>query len=126
MALGAIVAREVIAAIVERGLARVRKAKNLPIKDDTEQQAVREALMDEAEKELASREKFATNSESPLKSPVTLGSVMGFVGASVGIYQLYTDGVVNTWDDYSPHAMIVGGALFALWGRWFAKKPLGE
>lgn len=66
----------------------------------------------------------ATNNEPAYKSRVTMGSVVAIMGALVGIYNLWNDGVYNSWEEYSPHVSVVLGAVYALYGRWIAKKPI--
>lgn len=79
------------------------------------------------EREVAPVVAHATNSEPWYQSRVTLGSLLGIVAGIVGIFG-YSFGIedqAKVVDLIIALAPVIGGAL-ALYGRWAAKKPLGQ
>lgn len=119
-AIAGIVLDRVAAPIVENIVDNV-VGKGVDVLTDRVKQDVTKQAVHEIEKVIQHK----TNNEPALQSRVTLGSLTAIIGAAVGIFQMYFDGMPNTWEDYAPHASVIGGALFALYGRWAAKKPLG-
>ncbi len=68
----------------------------------------------------------ATNNEPWFQSRVTLGAIVTLVG---GVYQLvldFTDGTMPTADSLTAQLGIIAGAAVVLYGRWVARKPIGE
>jgi hypothetical protein len=69
----------------------------------------------------------ATNSEPWYKSRVTLGALMAAIAGVMGIFgfTLEPEDQSRILDLVVAIGPVVGGAI-ALYGRWVAKKPIGE
>ena len=69
----------------------------------------------------------ATNTEPALQSRVTIGNAVTLLAVLAGAF-----GVEIAPDDQAllvtaiSGAFVVGGAIYSLYGRWVAKKPLGS
>jgi len=87
--------------------------------------AVRDVVAETVRDELAAREQHATNNEPAYQSRVAQGSLASVMGAGALLVQLWTDGMPNTPMDYTAPSLILVGALYALYGRFIAKKPFG-
>lgn len=123
--IGGVIAATVIERVVGEALKRVAKRPDVAM-EQRDVPVVAHEVTKQVKDEIGSRVAHATNTEPAYKSRVTIGSVMAFVGAVVGVYQLYTDGRPDSWETYSPHIGVIFGSLFALYGRWISTKPLGE
>lgn len=121
--LGGVIAGKVIEVVVGKALDRVAKSPSLSL-EPKDVPAVKQIVAESVKTELAKRDDFASNREPVYRSPVTIGSAMTLLSAVVGIYNLWTGGA-PIGEEYYPHVTIILGSLFALWGRWFAKRPLG-
>lgn len=70
--------------------------------------------------------KNATNSEPWYQSRVTLGALGAIIG---GVYTLildFTDGSPPSVEVLTAQLGVIGSAALTLYGRWRAKRPLGE
>lgn len=123
--IGGILAKKGLELIVGKALEQVAKRPWNGLKPEEVKDATKIAVR-EMEPEINSHINHATNNEPFYKSRVTLGALMGVLGAVVGIYQLATDGLPEDWNQWSPHVMVLGGAVFTIYGRFVARKPLGE
>ena len=68
---------------------------------------------------------FATNKEPWFQSYVIVGSLVTLVAGSYGLVLDFTDGTLPTVADLTPQLAGIFGAGVALYGRWFATKPIG-
>lgn len=123
--IGPLIATKAIDFALDKVLDRFAKSPNTSL-EKKDVPAIKVAVEKEVVKELDARVEHVTNTEPAYQSRVTIGSSFAVLAAVAAIGQLYTDGVVNTWEDYSPHAVVIAGGLFALYGRWIAKKPIGR
>lgn len=112
-ALEAVVAQAVVSAVAKSSIdAKASSAK--PIADAVTK-AVGPAIM------------HATNNESPLQSRVTIGAVVQMFITLLGVFGIATD-----WIDPDAAVLVImalgsaWGGFYTLYGRWKAKKPIGE
>lgn len=111
-----------VAAAVERAVGDAARRPDVPIADGlAEVAAVKIAGAVMAAPEL----KFATNGEPWYQSYVTLGSLVALVGGCYGLGYDFLDGSIPTPPELTAHLPGVFGPLLALYGRWFATKPVG-
>jgi hypothetical protein len=111
-----------VAAAVERAVEDAARRPDVPIADelvDVTSVKIAGAVLSAPEM------KFATNGEPWFQSYVTLGSLVALVGACYGLGYDFLDGSIPTPSELTTHLPGVLGPLLALYGRWFATKPLG-
>jgi hypothetical protein len=111
-----------VAAAVERAVEDAARRPDVPIADGLAEVAagkIADAVMATPEV------KFATDREPWFQSYVTLGSLVALVGGSYGLGYDFFDGSIPTPSELTAHLPGVFGPLLALYGRWFATKPLG-
>lgn len=123
--LGPIIAATIVEKVVGAVLERLAKSKDVSLtKKDVP--VVREAVTQEVTKEYNSRIEHATNNEPAIKSRVVQGSAGTIILAITGVVQMWFDGIPNTPADYMPHVGVIATALWAIYGRLRARKPVGE
>lgn len=111
-----------VAAAVERAVEDAARRPDVPIADGLAEVAavkIAGAVME------APEVKFAANGEPWFQSYVTLGSLVALVGGCYGLGYDFLDGSVPTPSELTAHLPGVFGPLLALYGRWFAIKPMG-
>lgn len=125
--LGGLIAGKIVETAVDKALDRVVKSPAVkvgPVESEAIRQVVVAELRDAQEKHL----EFKTNNEPVYKSPVSLGSFGAAISGIGTLVTIFSDGAFTS-DEFEIAAFAIVsilGAGFALWGRWFAKKPLGE
>ena len=85
------------------------------------------AQVAEAQADVNAQIKHLTNNEPAIKSRVTIGNVVTILTVLLSVIGVGTE--ILPPDKLTvlvTAGFIVGGALFSLYGRWVAKKPLGE
>ncbi len=122
--LGGLIAGQVIEKVVEAALdkAAAKTSTNMTKADVPIAKAeVVEAVRDE----VVARTEHVTNTEPFYQSRVTLGSIVTILGSIAALLNMV---VVGEFDQalFSTSVAGVLGAGFALYGRWFAQKPLGR
>lgn len=122
--IGGLIAGKVLETVIGRVLDKVAVNPNISL-EPTDVPAVREVVAETVRRELEAREQHSTNSEPAYQSRVAQGSLASVLGAGTLIVQLWTDGLPNTPMDYTAPSMILIGAAWALYGRFFANKPFG-
>lgn len=122
--IGGLIAGKMIEIVVGKALDKVAKSPKLSL-EAKDVPAVKSIVVDSVKNELALHQQHATNNEPTYQSRVAQGSLGAILGAVALVVQLWTDGVANTPMDYTPPAMVLVGAGWALWGRFIAKKPFG-
>ena len=111
-----------VAAAIERAVEDAARRPDVPIADGLAEVAAVKI----ADAVMASPEvKFATNGEPWFQSYVTLGSLVALVGGCYGLGYDFLDGSIPTPSELTAHLPGVFGPLLALYGRWFATKPVG-
>ena len=114
--------RRSVAAAVERAVEDAARRPDVPIADGLAEVAAANI----AGAVMASPEvKFATNGEPWFQSYVTLGSLVALIGACYGLGYDFLDGSIPTPSELTAHLPGVFGPLLALYGRWFATRPMG-
>lgn len=115
-------ANNVIVDIITSAVLKTLRSPNVPQVSNSEAPAVTREIV----KDLAPQIEFKTNNEPWFQSYVTLGS-LGTVITSIGfiISDLSNGGGIDTATMGQSIAVILGAAV-ALYGRWIAKKPIGE
>ena len=111
-----------VATAVERAVEGAARRPDVPIADGLAEVAaakIANAVM------AAPEVKFATNGEPWFQSYVTLGSLVALVGGCYGLGYDFLDGSIPTPSELTAHLPGVFGPLLALYGRWFATKPVG-
>jgi hypothetical protein len=68
----------------------------------------------------------ATNSEPFYQSRVTIGAIMTLIGGSYALVLDFMDGVPPGVDDLTGQLTAIIGAGVVLYGRWAAKRPIGQ
>jgi len=68
----------------------------------------------------------ATNNEPIWQSRVTIGAVAGLIGGTYGLVLDFLDGTLPTAESLTAQVVVIAGAALTLYGRWAAKKPIGE
>jgi hypothetical protein len=125
--IGGVIVTTILDKVLDKVLAKVAESPHLSL-DKKDVTAVKEVIVKEVNNEVEARDKFATNNEPAYKSPVTIGSFGSFMIAVGNLWTIFSDGSLGQ-DEINGAAMwgsVVLGSLFALWGRWMAKRPLGE
>lgn len=122
---GTLIAKTALEIAIDKVLKRAAKSPNISL-EQRDVAVIREAVKDEAEWELNARVEHVSNAEPFYQSRVSMGSILAVVSAGIAIAQMLTDNVPNTWEEYSPPIGVVAGGLYALYGRWIAKKPFGK
>jgi len=125
--IGGVIVTTILEKVLDKVLNRVAASPHLSLeKKDVD--AVKEVIVKEVNQEVEARDKFATNSEPAHKSPVTVGSTTTVIGSILMLWTVFQDGALSADEQVFAASAIATlmGALFALWGRWMAKKPLGE
>jgi hypothetical protein len=120
--IGGLIVGKVIETVIGKALDKVAKSPNLSLQPK-DVPAVREIVAESVKTELAKREEHATNAEPAYQSRVAQGSVASLLAALALIAEFWTDGVANSPQDYVAPVTVLVGALWALWGRFVAKKP---
>jgi hypothetical protein len=111
-----------VAAAVERAVEDAARLPDVPIGDGlAEVAAVKIAAAVMAAPEV----KFPADGEPWFQSYVTLGSLVAMVGGVYGLGYDFLDGTIPTPSELTAHLPGVFGPLLALYGRWFATKPVG-
>lgn len=114
--------KQSVTAAIERAVENAARRPDVPIADGlTEVTAVKIATAVMAAPEV----KFATNGEPWFQSYVTLGSLVALVGGLYGLSYDFLDGSIPMPSELTAHLPGVFGPLLALYGRWFATKPVG-
>lgn len=83
-------------------------------------------IIDAVTKKLAPEIVNATNSEPIWQSRVTIGAVAGLIGGTYGLVLDVLDGTLPTAESLTAQVVVIAGAALTLYGRWAAKKPIGE
>lgn len=122
--LGPLIAGKVLDKVIGRVLDKVAVNPKISL-EPTDVPAVREVVAETVRNELAAREQHATNNEPAYQSRVAQGSVASILGALALIAELWTNGVPDAPTLYVGPLTILAGAVWALYGRFIAKKPLG-
>lgn len=92
---------------------------------EEDKQAVTEIVAIEVAKELDGRLKHQTNQEPIYKSRVSIGAIGSILSGMAILLNLIASGQFDHTQIGLAITSILGGG-FSLYGRWFAKKPLGE
>jgi predicted cupin superfamily sugar epimerase len=114
--------KRTVVTAVERAIEDAARRPDVPIADGlAEVTAVKLADAVMATPEV----NFAVNGEPWFQSYVTLGSLVALVGGCYGLGYDFLDGSIPTPSELTAHLPGVFGPLLALYGRWFALKPVG-
>lgn len=119
------IAEFVLKLAVEKALGKVADLVQTGMKKDDVPIAT-EAVVKQLAPEIKAIEDHLTNREPWYKSRVTVGSLFALVGSISAIGVMLTDGQPNSIDEYWFHIAAAGGAAYAIYGRFAAKKPIGE
>lgn len=122
--IGGLIAGKVIELVVGKALDTVAKSPKLSL-EAKDVPAVKSIVVDGVKNELALHEQHATNNEPAYQSRVAQGSLASILGASALIVELWTNGVPDAPTLYAAPITILVGGVWALYGRFFAKKPFG-
>lgn len=122
--LGPLIAGKVLDTVIGRVLDKVAVNPKISL-EPTDVPAVREVVAETVRRELEAREQHATNSEPAYQSRVAQGSVASILGAAALIAELWTNGVPDVPTLYVAPVTILFGSVWALYGRFIAKKPVG-
>ena len=68
----------------------------------------------------------ATNNEPWYQSRVTIGAFITLIGATYALVLDFTDGTIPNVDALTAQLGTIAGAVTVLYGRWVARKPIGE
>jgi hypothetical protein len=120
--IGGLIVGKVIETVVGKALDKVAKSPSLSLQPK-DVPATQEIVAKAVKEELAKREEHATNAEPAYQSRVAQGSLASILGAAALIAEFWTDGVTNTPMDYAAPVTVLVGAVWALYGRFIAKKP---
>ncbi|MRX32794.1 hypothetical protein [Aminobacter sp. MDW-2] len=122
--LGGLIAGKVIEIVVGKALDRVASNPRISL-EPKDVGAVREIVTKSVNDELAQREIHATNAEPVYQSRVAQGALVAMMSAATQVVDLWTNGVPNTPMEYSAPITVLVGGVWALYGRFAAKKPFG-
>lgn len=109
---------------IEKGMDRLARSPSISLKEKDAQVATG-VVAAEVKKEVTEQVIHKTNSEPIIQSRVAQGSVGGVLMAVAIIVQYWTDGVAQGPVEYTPPALVIVGACWALYGRFIAKKAFG-
>lgn len=87
--------------------------------------ATTEIVTQEVSKEIAKRVVHQANQEPAYKSRVTIGAIGSILSGTAIILNLVASGDFDPTQIGLAITSVLGGG-FAIYGRWLAKKPLGE
>lgn len=122
--LGPLLAGKVLETVIGRVLDKVAVNPKISL-EPTDVPAVREVVAETVRRELEAREQHSTNSEPAYQSRVAQGSLASFLGAAALFAELWTNGVPDAPTLYVAPVTILFGSVWALYGRFIAKKPVG-
>jgi hypothetical protein len=125
--IGGVIVTAILDKVLDKVLNKVAASPHLSL-DKKDVGAVKEVIVREVNQEVEARDRFASNKEPPHKSPVTIGSTTTVIGSILTLWVVFQDGTLAADEQAFAGSAVATliGALFALWGRWAAKKPLGE
>lgn len=121
--IGGLIAGKVIETVIGKVLDKVAANKHISL-EPKDVPAVKEIVSRHVEQELEKRDQHATNTEPAYQSRVAQGSLASILGAAALIAEFWTNGVPNPPMDYAAPVTVLVGALWALYGRFVAKKPV--
>ncbi len=124
-AIGGVIVDRILDKVLDRTLDKVAESPNISL-DRADVPVVREAIRDTVAQEVKSRVDHVTDNEPFYKSRSMWGQFFSAMGAAQVIYNLWFDGLPNSFEDYQPALLIFAGIASTLWARYGAKKPLGE
>lgn len=123
--LGGLIAGKVIEVVVGKALDKVASSHNTDM-TKADVPAAKQIVTQAVEKEIQSRVDHVTNNESFFQSRNMWGSFVGIVTAAEILRVYWTDGEVQSVQDWLIPIGAIVTALTPLYSRYFAKKPIGE
>jgi hypothetical protein len=123
--IGGILIKKGVEFAIDKAIDKVAKSPSLSL-EKKDASAVKEIVKVEVEKEVQARVEHQTNNEPVYQSRVAQGSSAAVLMAVATLWQFWTDSIAQGPMEYTPPALVVVGGLWALYGRFIAKKPLGR
>lgn len=123
-AIGGVVAGTIVKEAVGAAVDRLAKSPKTSI-SEKDKAVVAEIVAEEVAKELGSRAQHTTNQEPFYKSRVSIGAIGSIFSGVAILLNLFAAGQFDATQLGIAMTSISSG-VFALYGRWAAKKPMGE
>ena len=122
--IGGVVAGTIVKEAVGAAVDRLAKSPKTSI-SEKDKAVVAEIVAEEVAKEIGSRAQHTTNQEPFYKSRVSIGAIGSIFSGVAILLNLFAAGQFDATQLGIAMTSISSG-IFALYGRWVAKKPMGE